>query len=51
MLPSLSATKIVFSVVPVGVSVSCSVLKEASEPLTINFFQFGMLLNFFYYGW
>jgi hypothetical protein len=51
ILPVASATNISVSVVPEGVSVSCSVLNLASDPLTINFFQFGMLLNFFYYGW
>ena len=42
ILPVASATNISVSVVPEGVSVSCSVLNLASDPLTINFFQFGM---------
>ena len=45
IFPDPSATKIAVSVVPDGVPVNCKVFNEALEPLTINFFQFGIFFS------
>jgi hypothetical protein len=47
-LPKPSITSTVVSSIAERL-VNCKFVKLASDPLTINFFQFGMFM--FYYGW
>ena len=51
MFPLLSNTKISFTVVVRGVDDKFNVFKVASDPLTISFFQFGMLIFFIMVGY